>query len=128
LAGFAAKFQIFSALFDSAQQYASHDQPGLANTMYALLVIGGLNTVLSLVYYVKVLKVMALDKPLEEVEGRPAKPLPVPLLANLYASLLAGAILVIGIFWNQLSNGAEHGVNGFSRTPTAPSLVQGGRP
>jgi len=34
-----------------------------------VVLAAGLNTVLSLFYYLKVLKVMVLDKPLEEVEG-----------------------------------------------------------
>lgn len=123
LAGFAAKFQIFSVLFDAAHHYTDAGQHGLATTMYALLVIGGLNTVLSLVYYVKVLKVMALDMPLEEVEGRPAKTLDVPFLPNLYAGLLALAILVIGVFWNALSAGSDKGVNSFAPTPRPAWLV-----
>src|SRR5262249_17051074 len=68
LAGFAAKFQIFQVLFKAGQSYEAAGREGLSWTLYALLVIGGLNTVLSLVYYIKVLKVMVLDRPLEEVE------------------------------------------------------------
>src|SRR5207245_211104 len=66
LAGFAAKFQIFRVLFEGARLF-SDKSPGLAYTLYLLLFVGALNTVLSVVYYVKVLKVMALDTPLDEV-------------------------------------------------------------
>ena len=47
-------------------------RPGWATRMYALLVVGGLNTVISVVYYIKVLKVMILERPVEEVEGEDA--------------------------------------------------------
>lgn len=121
LGGFAAKFQIFSALFDAGRYYSSEGigQPGLGSIMYALLVIGGLNTVLSLFYYIKVLKVMILDKTLEEVENRPVEPLPVPGLPNLYASLLAGVVLFLGIFWNDLSWASNDiAVDGFHHEPS----------
>ncbi|MBY0523346.1 MAG: NADH-quinone oxidoreductase subunit N [Gemmataceae bacterium] len=110
LAGFAAKFQIFWALFKAGQFYANEGQQSLSTTMYALLVIGGVNTVFSLVYYVRVLKVMILEKPLEEVEGRPSVPLAVPPLSAFYATLLAALIFVVGIFWNPLAVQSEKGV------------------
>ncbi len=130
LGGFAAKFQIFSVLFEAAGNYRDAGQPGLVSIMYALVVIGALNTVLSLVYYAKVLKVMILDKPLEEVEGRQAAEYDVPLLPSLYAALLAMAILILGILWGPLATSAEEGVNAFAPTsavaPTPP--VKGGPP
>ena len=67
---------------------------GAARWLYALLVIGGLNTVLSPVYYVRVLKVMVLEKSLDEVEGRPSVPLVTPAARPLFASLLAVVLLV----------------------------------
>jgi NADH-quinone oxidoreductase subunit N len=114
LAGFAAKFQIFAVLYESGQAY--YGQPGghwLGITMYALLVIGGLNTVLSLFYYIKVLKVMILEKPLDEVEGKEAVPLFEPAGYKLYAGLLAVMIFVIGIFWNSLSVASDRGTDHF---------------
>ncbi len=113
LAGFAAKFQIFSVLFRSGRMYALDGEPGLSYTMYALLVIGGLNTVVSVVYYLNVLKVMILDKSLEEVEGRPPAPLPVPAGSVAYASLLAVLIFVVGILWNPLAVASDQGVRRF---------------
>src|SRR5262249_13187964 len=61
LVGFAAKFQIFAALYHAGEAYASAGEPMLSNTMVSLLVIGGINTVISAVYYLKVMKVMILD-------------------------------------------------------------------
>ena len=114
LVGFAAKFQIFRVLFEAGNLYREQSR-GLSYTMYALLVIGGLNTVFSVFYYLKVLKVMALDKPLEEIEGRPAVPLAGPLGFRLYATLLAGAVLVLGIFWDPLARASDRGVDRFGQ-------------
>src|SRR5262249_21298876 len=66
LAGFAAKFQIFSELYKAGQ---NSPQPNISLTLYTLLAVAVINTVLSLVYYVKVLKVMIVDRPVEEIEG-----------------------------------------------------------
>jgi NADH-quinone oxidoreductase subunit N len=113
LAGFAAKFQIFSVLFDAGRVYQGWGYEGLAYTMYALLVIGGLNTVISVLYYLKVLKVMVLEKPLEEVEGRPSEPLPVPGPVSAYALVLAAAVVVLGILWGPLDRASRvRGVDG----------------
>jgi NADH-quinone oxidoreductase subunit N len=124
LAGFAAKFQIFSVLYEAGQYYGSPavHQPTMSFTMYALLVIGGLNTVLSLFYYAKVLKVMILERPLEVVEGREPAPLPLPTGWAFFASFLAVMILVIGLAWDGLHAASrERGVNGFQPLP-APAL------
>ena len=117
LAGFAAKFQIFRVLFDAAQKYAV-EKPALSTWMYAVLLAGGLNTVVSLFYYVKVLKVMILEKTLEEVENRPITTIDVPILQSAYASALAVVILLLGILWNPLSVDSAKGVEGFRPIPT----------
>jgi NADH-quinone oxidoreductase subunit N len=86
LAGFSAKFVIF--------------YPLLPAQLWLLLVIGLLNTVLSLFYYLRVVKVMALDP---EPEDR----LPVEFsLASLPGAFLVAVtipILVLGIWWNDLN-------------------------
>jgi NADH:ubiquinone oxidoreductase subunit 2 (subunit N) len=101
----------------------------LSRTMYALLVIGGLNTVVSAMYYIKVLKVMIIDKRLEEVEGRPVEPLPAPWLVKGYAGILAAVVVGLGVFWNNLNGAArDTGVNGFfpaTRTATEPTPDEG---
>ena len=103
LAGFTAKFQIFRVLFDAGQEYERLGKPHLKWTMYAVLLAGGLNTVLSLFYYVKVLKVMILERTLEEVENRPIEQKPLPIVQSVYISVLALAVLVLGIIWNPLA-------------------------
>jgi NADH-quinone oxidoreductase subunit N len=124
LAGFAAKFQIFQVLYQSADRHAN--DPAVAATLYALLVIGGLNTVLSLFYYVKVIKVMTLERPLEDVEGRPVAPLEPPVAQSGYATVLALIILALGIFWNPLSQATrEQGVLTFEPTARAKAAPAG---
>src|SRR5207237_10238229 len=85
----------------------------LSYIMYALLVIGGLNTVVSLFYYIKVLKVMILDKPEGEAAGQAAAPLPVPLGSAIYASSLALVVLAVGIFWGPFAEASDRGAGGF---------------
>jgi NADH-quinone oxidoreductase subunit N len=122
LAGFFAKFEIFKALFNAAYDYGL--DTGLGATMLALLVIGGINTVISLVYYIKVLKVMILDKSLEEVEERPAQPLFVPYGWSFYATLLAVLLLAISVFWNPVVNASNKwGVQPFQRAAVKPRPV-----
>jgi NADH-quinone oxidoreductase subunit N len=115
LAGFAAKLQIFSALYYGGDYYRNMGETGLGITLYALLAIGGLNTVLSAVYYIKVLKVMCLDVSLEEVEGRTPPPLQVPSVSLGYASVLAVILFLILIFWNPLLQISREGVKRFQR-------------
>ncbi len=118
LSGFMAKFQILSALFDGAQHFQAAERPALANTLYAVIVAGGLNTVLSLVYYVRVLKVMVLEKTLEEVEGQPVRTFQIPWIHASYVSGLALVVVALGVFWNSLANASnEKGVNIFHRVP-----------
>jgi NADH-quinone oxidoreductase subunit N len=117
LAGFAAKFQIFSALYHAGQDYSASAEPGLGYTMYALLVIGGLNTVFSAVYYVKVMKVMILDKPDEVQDGRVTTSVAVPAASAFYGTLLAAMIFGVFLAWNPLASASEQGVDRFWKVP-----------
>jgi NADH-quinone oxidoreductase subunit N len=119
LAGFAAKFQILGALIDSGNAYSALGSPVLEYSMYFLVGALAINTVLSAVYYIKVLKVMILDKTLEEVEGRPSTPVPIPVGAAFYGTVLATMIFVIGIAWDPLAKASNAGVDGFHLTSTA---------
>jgi NADH-quinone oxidoreductase subunit N len=115
LIGFAGKFQIFAALYNAADYYASGAHPDvlLSNTMLALLVIGGINTVISAVYYLKVMKVMILDTTLEDVEHRAPRMLAEPPGAVVYATFMA--VLIFGAFlmWNPLDRASQHGAQPF---------------
>ena len=69
LVGFTAKFQIFLALWRAGQYYWGAGQSGLGFTLLALLGVGGVNTVISAVYYLKVMKVMIIEGRAEDLEG-----------------------------------------------------------
>ena len=131
LAGFAAKFQIFQALYYGGQEFARTGNDTLAYSLYALLVIGGINTVISLFYYVRVLKIMILERPLEEVEGRPVAQYDVPSVPSIYVTALAAIVLVIGIFWDAIATASyDNGANRFPdrATPPVMRVAAGGRP
>ena len=105
-AGFVAKFQIFQALFETAR---SSQSSVVTNSLYTLLVIGGINTVLGLFYYVRVLKVMILERPVEEVEGKTAPPVRTSPLKVGYVVVLAILTIVVGSFWDPISMTTRHG-------------------
>ena len=88
---------------------------------YALLVIGGLNTAFSAFYYMRILKAMAFERPIEEIENRPVPPLGISPAAAAYATVLAGIVLVMGLIVNPLSTVTESGASQFSKEqPVAP--------
>jgi NADH-quinone oxidoreductase subunit N len=120
LFGFVAKFRIFQVLYHAGETYSAGPNPSLGYTMYALLVIGGLNTVLSLFYYVKVLKVMILEQPLEEVEHRAAPPFKVPIPALVFGGFLALMLFVGTVAFNPLLTASEKGVKGFEPVKFSP--------
>ncbi len=73
--------------------------------MLAVLVIGGLNTALSLFYYLRVVKVMTIDP---EPEQR--LPLSIPLLAGTFVVALTIPVVVLGVSWDGLNNWAREAV------------------
>ena len=123
LAGFAAKWQVFSVIWKAGNSYSASTQPALGYIMYALVGIGALNTALSAVYYIKVLKVMCLDRSIEDVEGRAPRPLPVPPASALFGTLLAVMILVVFFAWEPLGRASDEGVDRFRPAPVPSALV-----
>jgi NADH-quinone oxidoreductase subunit N len=93
LAGFVAKFLVFSSLVTAIR--AGVEQP----LMLVLLVLGGLNTVISLFYYLRVLKVMTFDPPPDD---RAAEAFPLVSLPGALVTALAVPVVVLGIFWSGL--------------------------
>lgn len=81
LAGFAGKFAIFSSL--------------VFGQLWALFVIAAINTVLSLFYYVRIVRIMVLDSPRRDLLPRMALISP----EGLFLSILTVPIVVLGIFW-----------------------------
>jgi NADH-quinone oxidoreductase subunit N len=89
LAGFIGKFAAFASLADAK--------------LWALLVIGGLNTALSLFYYLRVVKVMTIDP---EPEDRLPVRLPWYSAAGGYLCLVTAPLLVLMVFWDGLNRWA----------------------
>ncbi len=96
LAGFAAKFTVFAALMDAG--------------LLALLAVAGLNTVLSLFYYLRIVKVMILQP---EPENRPAAEIPLGSTPGMYCAVLTLPLLLLGVWWNGLFFWAEKAAEAF---------------
>ena len=129
LIGFAAKFQIFSALWSTGMYYRDQGETGLSFTLIALLAVGGLNTVLSAVYYLKVLKVMIIEGRAEDLEGKEPARLPEPFGAVSFAVLMMLAVLGLGVLWNPLSDVSRTGVDRFlPHEAVAAPQIPGGPP
>ncbi len=84
LAGFTAKFAIFKSLYETGK-----------TPIYALLAIGVLNTVLSLFYYLRVVKVMVIDP---EPADRTAPEIPLFSVPGAYFFMLASFMLLMFLF------------------------------
>jgi NADH-quinone oxidoreductase subunit N len=93
LAGFAGKYVIFASLVDAMAV------PAARLTMIALLVIGGLNTALSLFYYVRVVKVMTLD---DESDARAPSTFSLASIPGVFVALVTIPVFVLGLFWDEL--------------------------
>jgi NADH-quinone oxidoreductase subunit N len=93
LAGFVAKFLVFSSLVEAIS--AGAERP----LMLVLLVVGGINTVLSLFYYLRVLKVMTFDPPPLD---RPTEGFPLVSLPGAVVTALVVPVVVLGLFWSGL--------------------------
>jgi len=83
LAGFVGKFYLFAA--------------GVQGKLYALVVIGLVNSVVSLYYYARVVKMMFLDQP---QEGDPVLAFPASALGGVV--LLSTATVYLGVRFNWL--------------------------
>ena len=84
LAGFVGKLQIFYYLVQSG--------------LWLVLVIAGLNTVISLIYYLRVVKIMTIDP---EPEHRIAEP--ISFVPGTYVVLVTLPLVFLGIWWNGLA-------------------------
>ena len=90
LSGFAAKVTIFISL--------------IQGKMLALLAIGVLNTVLSLFYYLRVVKVMALGA---EHPDRPLPAISLMSMAGFYFATLTVPVVALFFLWGGLANWAR---------------------
>ena len=94
LAGFVGKFYLFAAVVEQK--------------LYLLAVIGVLNSVISLFYYAKVVRVMFLDKP-EGGEG----PVTIDLPNGVLLGALTAGTVILGIFWGPLKDFADRSTHFF---------------
>ena len=89
--GFVGKLMIFASAFKAGDIHWF---------MYVVVAFGALNTVFSLVYYIRVLKTMFMDE-------RPADARPVPVhlgsLESIYVVALAAFVLLLGLLPQFLS-------------------------
>ena len=96
LGGFYGKAFIFAALYEAAQ---------VNWFMWVVLAAGGLNTVISLFYYLRVAKTMCIDI-------RPADAPAVTIAASsspgMYVMLVSGMVVLLGVVVNPLSTVALH--------------------
>jgi NADH-quinone oxidoreductase subunit N len=96
LAGFVGKFAIFASLVDGYQKVESAGLPGFY--LLLLLIIGGLNTAISLFYYLRVVKIMTIDD--EPRQRSPAAFSDVSLGgAFLWLVTLPTALLIVSWDW-----------------------------
>jgi NADH-quinone oxidoreductase subunit N len=90
--GFFAKLMIFGSLIKAGE---------LHWFMYVIVVVGALNTVISLVYYIRVLKTMFIDE-------RPADMRPVPIRFASWDGVFIGTlglfVLLLGVFPSVMQN------------------------
>jgi NADH-quinone oxidoreductase subunit N len=101
LSGFVGKFAIFASLVDGWQKLEGAGIPGFY--LLLLLLVGGINTAISLFYYLRVVKVMTMD---EEPRDRPPLAYSDVSLggAFLWLITLPTALLIVSWDWlNDLS-------------------------
>lgn len=91
--GYVAKFEVFAAIYNAAQAQSNKG-------LLVLLAIALLNTVFSLFYYVRVLKIMIIDSP---APGAESQPLSLPRLQNVFSLLLAIIVVAGVLIWDPLS-------------------------
>jgi len=93
LAGFLGKFAIFAVLAQAWQATGNR-------FMMFLLVAGGLNTAISLFYYLRVVKVMTIDP---ELDTAPASSSLVSVLAGTFVAILVVPIVTLLFYTNTLN-------------------------
>ncbi len=100
LAGFSAKYVAFASLVRAMEA------PAFRSIMLTLLVVSGLNTALSLFYYLRVVKTMAIDP---EPAERPATGFSLVSLPGAFIVLVTVPVVILGIFWDQFYTWLQSG-------------------
>lgn len=91
LGGFVGKFRIFAALYDAG----SRGSPWLL----FMLAVGGINTAISLYYYLRLAKTMTIDEPPED-----RLPVAVPITSpgGVFVVLMTLPVVGLGIWWDTI--------------------------
>jgi len=97
-AGFIGKFYIFASLIKGGSQF------------YWLVVVGGINSVISLYYYFRVVKVMFLEGERKDTILQP----PTVMAGMLLATAIPTVIL--GIYWTPVANWIQNSLTFFIQT------------
>jgi NADH-quinone oxidoreductase subunit N len=121
LAGFVAKFQIFAAVYHAAN---SAPAPWLQNVYFSLLVVGAINTAISAFYYMRVLKTMIFDMPVDVAEGQSPEPIRFSSMAIALTSFMAAVVLVLGVIVDPVANASEQGVRAFEKIKEPPAILR----
>jgi NADH-quinone oxidoreductase subunit N len=110
LAGFAGKYQIFSAVYGTGLQHTLRGHHWLGTFFFVAMGAGILNSVIAAGYYLKVLKAVGLDEPESNVPfvrgGRGEE---------LFVLALAAATLAVGIMWDPIHSYAWWAASGVDR-------------
>jgi NADH-quinone oxidoreductase subunit N len=121
LAGFAAKFQLFAAVFQAGNAARVGPLPEVGAVLYGLVAVGVLNTVISAAYYLRVLRVLIFDPP-PEAEAIPVGPRRLAVGAPVLAGTLAAVTVVIGLAWGPFLRASDRGAEAL-RKPAAVAKV-----
>src|SRR5262245_21819158 len=98
LSGFIGKFAVFASLVDGYQKVESAGLPGFY--LLLLLIVGGLNTAISLYYYLRVVKVMTID---DEPRDRPPLAYSDVSLGGAFLWLITLPTALLIVSWDWLS-------------------------
>jgi NADH-quinone oxidoreductase subunit N len=115
LAGFAGKFQVFSAVYDAGKNSAAAGHATLGAAFYVLLAVGAVNTALSAYYYLRIVRAMIFE---DAEAGAPA--CSVCPTSAAYVAVLAALLIAAGIIWNPITTVAEKAAASFAPMKTAP--------
>jgi NADH-quinone oxidoreductase subunit N len=98
LAGFIGKFAVFASLVDGFQKVEAAGLPGFY--LMVLLIVGGLNTAISLFYYLRVAKIMTID---EEPRDRPVLNYSDVSLSGAFLWVITLPTALLMVSWDWLS-------------------------
>lgn len=97
LAGFIGKFAVFAPLADGYRASAAAGQP--AGYLLVVLLVGGINSAISLFYYLRIAKIMTIDsEPQERLPGE----LTNPWLQGGFVCLVTAPLLALIFGWSWL--------------------------